>query len=395
MAHENIVLVAPEETLRQVTSDILKNYRVQPAASQEEAFGILQETKVDLLIVNLPFQEIPGICSRIQEFNREVPALFLIHPSDLAQSVEVFKGGVSSVVLKPFTRQELLSRVEESLWKVRLLNENVRLKLLFPLYEMTQNLFIGPKLPELFRQIVSIVMRETGGDFVFLSLLRNSGEVLFQDFKSKPGCHVSDVASFSRWISKRFHFLRAPLSLGEEGLGDPEILEKLRGWRLSSLMIYPLVSRFNLTGFFIAGKSLEKQFYRDGDGELLSIIGHQLSTVLENYGLVEELENSRFESLKALASAIEAKDAYTSGHCDRLVDYSYLIAERMNLTQEEKKLLRYGAALHDIGKIGIRESILGKPGKLTSEEYEEMKRHPRIGANMLKNINFLCPVAPI
>ncbi|MFQ5780644.1 MAG: HD-GYP domain-containing protein, partial [Nitrospiria bacterium] len=104
---------------------------------------------------------------------------------------------------------------------------------------------------------------------------------------------------------------------------------------------------------------------------------------------------SHFESVKVLAQAIEAKDLNTSGHCDRMVEYALAVADRLGLSQEEKRHLGYGAALHDIGKIGIHESILNKPGKLTEEEYEAMKAHPGIGAEIIKDIEFLSDVVPL
>ncbi len=115
----------------------------------------------------------------------------------------------------------------------------------------------------------------------------------------------------------------------------------------------------------------------------------------EDGDLLEVLENAHFEAMKALAQAIEAKDHYTGGHCDRMVKYSVAIASEMGLSQLEKKFLRYAAALHDIGKIGIPESILNKPGKLTPEEYEVMKAHPVKGAAIIRGVSFLAPVVPV
>jgi HD-GYP domain-containing protein (c-di-GMP phosphodiesterase class II) len=109
----------------------------------------------------------------------------------------------------------------------------------------------------------------------------------------------------------------------------------------------------------------------------------------------QELEDFYFETVNALAQAIEVKDVYTGGHGDRLVDFAISIAERLGVSPEEKVWLKYAAALHDIGKIGVKETILTKPGKLTSEEYEEMKTHPAKGAEILKEVKFLAPVVPI
>jgi HD-GYP domain len=91
----------------------------------------------------------------------------------------------------------------------------------------------------------------------------------------------------------------------------------------------------------------------------------------------------------SLVNAIEAKDAYTSGHCQRVMEISCEIAARMNLDEDTIQDLRYAAILHDIGKIGVSASILNKTGKLSECEFEEIKRHPQISYNILKNVEFL------
>lgn len=116
----------------------------------------------------------------------------------------------------------------------------------------------------------------------------------------------------------------------------------------------------------------------------------------ETIALNEELErllkqnhDSYFETVRALANAIDEKDSYTGGHCERVMGYSVKIAESMGLSSSEIDELKFGSILHDIGKIGISESILNKDGLLTDEEYSEIKRHPEIGERMLQNLHFL------
>ncbi len=97
----------------------------------------------------------------------------------------------------------------------------------------------------------------------------------------------------------------------------------------------------------------------------------------------------------ALAQAVEAKDPEIKGHLERSIKYATLIGERLGLKEEEMEALRFGAVLHDIGKIGIDDKILFKPGKLTPEEYEKVKEHPRLGAQIIEGVEFLKEVAPI
>lgn len=116
----------------------------------------------------------------------------------------------------------------------------------------------------------------------------------------------------------------------------------------------------------------------------------------EQIAISQELEEALatnkktyFETIKALAKAIDAKDHYTNGHCHRVMEYSVAIAKEMGYLDCQLEDLKYGALLHDIGKIGIPEGILNKKGKLTDEEFKIIKNHTSIGYNIIKEIDFL------
>ena len=105
----------------------------------------------------------------------------------------------------------------------------------------------------------------------------------------------------------------------------------------------------------------------------------------------EELEETYFASMEALARAIDARDPSTYGHSARVAAVSLLIAGAMGLPTESREALRRGALLHDIGKIGVADRILRKPGRLTRVETADMREHPRIGYQMLKGLRFMQP----
>jgi len=94
-------------------------------------------------------------------------------------------------------------------------------------------------------------------------------------------------------------------------------------------------------------------------------------------------------TIKALATALDAKDPYTFGHSERVARYAVAIGRRLGLPSNELELLEYVGVLHDIGKIGIRDAVLNKPGIFTSDEYEEMKKHPVIGSEIIGGIQLL------
>ncbi len=122
------------------------------------------------------------------------------------------------------------------------------------------------------------------------------------------------------------------------------------------------------------------------DVETLTVLANLFAHVLER----EELY---FSITLALAKTIEMKDPYTHGHCERVMKWSLLLAEKVGLSSADKKNLKYAAVLHDIGKIGVPGRVLNKPGKLTDEEYDMVKKHPILGEEILKPISLFKEVA--
>ncbi len=109
----------------------------------------------------------------------------------------------------------------------------------------------------------------------------------------------------------------------------------------------------------------------------------------------EELEKAYLESIETLRYTVEAKDKYTRGHSDRVSEFSYLIGKYLNLPEDELKRLKLGGLFHDIGKIGVPDSILLKTERLTDDEYSEIKNHPAIGAHILSNATMFQDIIPI
>ena len=109
----------------------------------------------------------------------------------------------------------------------------------------------------------------------------------------------------------------------------------------------------------------------------------------------ERIEKAYLDMVQTLRYTVEAKDSYTRGHSDRVSEYSVLIGRKLGLQEEQIKTLRIGGLFHDIGKIGIPDSILLKPGRLTDEEYTQIKAHPGIGAHLLGSADIFKDIIPI
>ncbi len=151
-------------------------------------------------------------------------------------------------------------------------------------------------------------------------------------------------------------------------------------------MCAPLILHEEILGFvIICGRKAQSSFSEDEEGLLLNI-ALQTAVAVENSKLNENAERTYFETISALALAVEAKDPYSRGHLDRVGDLCTRIAQEMGVDKATIVLLRDAAKLHDIGKIGVLDKILTKKGPLDRDEMAMMRRHPEIGESIIKPI---------
>ncbi len=136
-------------------------------------------------------------------------------------------------------------------------------------------------------------------------------------------------------------------------------------------------------------------FYISFNWFVVMIIFSLLFLARYTFSLYNNLRVSYMDTVKSLSDAIEAKDLYTRGHSQRVFEYSALIAEELRYTPRQKEILQYSALLHDVGKIGVTEVILNKPGKLNTEEFDSIKQHPVLGARIISNVKYLKECVPI
>jgi putative nucleotidyltransferase with HDIG domain len=120
------------------------------------------------------------------------------------------------------------------------------------------------------------------------------------------------------------------------------------------------------------------------------------NTMMRSVAAAEaETQHAYVGAIRALALALDARDPYTAGHSERVSAVSVAVGRQMRLDADELEILRLGALLHDIGKIGISDAVLRKPGPLTLEEFALIERHPGVGARILRSVHFLAPHLPI
>ncbi len=177
---------------------------------------------------------------------------------------------------------------------------------------------------------------------------------------------------------------------------DPD---RLTGYRTNSILAVPLKNvGGHIIGVFEAVNKIAGPFNTDDEG-ILQLISSLAASGIENAQLYESLSKSQLETIYRLAVTAEYRDQQdTAIHLRHISEYSALIALGLGLPEIEAENLRYASPLHDIGKVGIADAILLKPGKLTPEEFEEMKKHTVYGAKILSNaeshlLQIACKVA--
>lgn len=132
-----------------------------------------------------------------------------------------------------------------------------------------------------------------------------------------------------------------------------------------------------------------KEIFRFSELRMLATVAKQSAIALSNIDLYVELEQFVINVVRSLVYTIEAKDTYTRGHSERVSQYSMAMAEKLHLNKEERRSLFWASILHDMGKIGISEIVLNKPGRLDTDEYQQIKMHSEKGYQILKPLKQL------
>ena len=168
--------------------------------------------------------------------------------------------------------------------------------------------------------------------------------------------------------------------------------------KLRSIVCVPLKSKERLIGIIYVDNRMVSGVFKQDDLDLLTSIASSAAVAIENAGLFKDLQISKnaleiaYDStLEGWAKALELRDQVTEGHTRRVTDQTVRLAKAMGINGDALNHIRRGSLLHDIGKMGIPDRILLKPGPLTAAEYDIMKKHPDFAYDMLSKIEFLRP----
>lgn len=163
---------------------------------------------------------------------------------------------------------------------------------------------------------------------------------------------------------------------------------------IHSAMCAPLVNRGKVLGIVYVDSPQRNAFSAE-DLALFSAMALKAGVAIDNARLYDDLRSLFYNTVETLVRTIQAKDQYTSGHSTRVSRLSILIAEKLNLSTKETHQAYLASMLHDIGKIGVPDDLLNRPGKLTDEEMERVRDHVQLGASMLEMLGEMHPIVPL
>jgi HD-GYP domain-containing protein (c-di-GMP phosphodiesterase class II) len=172
-------------------------------------------------------------------------------------------------------------------------------------------------------------------------------------------------------------------------LGMPHVSDLAR-----HLLIVSLQRENTSMGILFGGDKLDGTHIGSVDSKLCNSLANSISIFLQNTMLYEDMQAMFFGTLHALTSSIDAKDSYTHGHSERVALMSRMLATAAGFDEQAVERVYIAGLVHDVGKIGVPESVLCKPGRLSDEEFELIKMHPRIGARILEDIKQMQDLIP-
>ncbi len=395
----SILIVDDEDEILESLEEILilnGFVNIDMAMNGEEAIEKIKKKDYDIVITDISMPGKDGF--EVVEFvvkncSSTVPIVMTGY-INTDTAIKSFKAGAYDFLKKPFNKEMLLLALDRALAKravilaeenyKRLLEEEVERrtqkvrelnKKIIELYELSQN---TKETIELDRAIK--IFKDHSVRFF---KPQNFAILLYSSFNDTLNVHKEYYSEHQLQPERFVYTTKEFLFTHEKQNTNAFFLFKDDKYSV----LVKLIRHNHFLGFLYIGFAEEKQLL-DVDNRLLELFVSELEASLYHNRLIEEhnekMKQMVLNAVKTHAYSIEAKDPYTKGHCDRVEIYSSIIAKRLIKDENELFNFRIACILHDIGKIGIPDSIIKKPGKLTDEEYEEMKKHPVIGANIAK-----------
>jgi putative nucleotidyltransferase with HDIG domain len=398
----NKFLVIDDDPItRQLLSDILCS--VDGFETDVASNGILgvqkaRENDYEIIFTDLSMPELNGlgVLKEVQSFNPLLPVVVVTGLSTIDVAINVMKEGANDFITKPFKVNTITSTVERILGEKKLLDrmrgrenyqeavERLNSELFKKLQKINMLQAINTELNSIsensaiYQPIVEMASK--------LLLVREASFGIVEDgyFKVKKAIGLEE-----KDLPIKGTFFETIIKSKNYYLADPKEINPHTEVPLEYPFIaFPFLIKDEVFGLLTLANKVDGSSFTDDDISLALTLVNNTALRMENNVLYEIVYNSLVNSLKALVISIEARDPYTRDHSERVTAYALQIAEVLKLSDEDMDTIKFGGYLHDIGKIGIRDGVLLKPGKLTEAELADIRQHPVIGDNILKPLMF-------
>lgn len=388
-----------------------KGYDPLTAENGMDAMHLLESTKVDCCVIDINMPKMDGLqlAEKIRTFDNTIPVIVMTGNPSLDNAINTLKNGVVDFLIKPMDLNRLELCISRVMREQKLFVENIILKqevesknrleklnkeLVYKVEELdVLNKIMSDvseisKAPDVYKRVADLAVEITHADESRLYVYNESEGSPFEIASSLAGSQDDDPLS--------------PLSSDGDGAMIRLVLEAITdelpllipndeaGNRLpghvNSLMLVPLKIQEKVFGVLTTAMAGGNGKFDEKDLYFLSFMAQKTASAIENLALYEHINKGIITTLQAFVKAIEARDPYTKEHSNRVTTIAMTIGKAVGCTEEELDILQVAGPLHDIGKIGIRDAILMKPGRLTDEEFIEIKRHPVIGAEIIEQL---------
>ena len=395
---KKILIVDDEPSICDILEKFLKRkgYEVARSSDGKAALDLINSDSIDLVVSDIKMPGMSGVelLQKIREKDRTLPVLITTGFPTLDTAIDALKLGAYDYLTKPFHLEEIGEKIRRALLQRRLEEENILFSKLVSLHEVTKILASTLDMSDLNAKFLDFSTRLAKAD---------SGAIIFSDSKGKLTLaeRRSEKFKMDFWVKQPFVLAarwvlehQEPLIIEAGGKGLPAGLKPIPP-ELQSFIAFPLKTPSQTLGVLNLVRLPGREPFSNLDLELINVLASQASISIENVRLYHNIRDNYLKTIRAFALAVEVKDEYTHGHSENVMKYTVMIAKHLNMPHHEIERIKYAGLLHDIGKIGVSESILNKPGKLTPQEFQEIKKHPELGAKIIADVPFLKSMVPL
>jgi putative nucleotidyltransferase with HDIG domain len=388
LAQARLLVVEDDDNIRTFCQRLLRlHYDVTVAEHGAAALVLLAEQPFDLVITDLQMPVMGGMAllEQIRLHHAECDTLVMTAHATVETAREALKLGALDYLDKPVESENLLRTVRTCLELRRVRQEKERLSDLVFMYQFSQAIATTLAIETQVEQIIEFLWQRYAPETLALSMIVEDQRLQLLAARTAAGWLVDLPA------------LDLPDSRAPEVL--PWIHLQLLGGAMPSddgrFAGVVLRSHDRPVGYLHMVRRVEQPAFDQSERRLLGIFAGQVAASLDNARLHQALKEQNRQTIEALAEAIDARDAYTYGHSRQVTRYAVRLAEVIGLSAERIELIDYAGLLHDVGKIGIRDHILLKPGTLSTEERATMCHHPQIGVKIIEGVRGLRETLPI